>query len=102
MDDYLVSEKINVVRTFYPFKKYKNNPVLSPGKPWEGLRAYLYGTVLPSEDGRGYRMWYQVYNEKGNFSGLRGYVNAYATSKDGINWVKPNLGIFEWNGSTEN
>ncbi len=102
VDDYLVAEKTNVVRTYHPFKKYAGNPVLSPAEPWEGRRAYLYGTVLPNENGRGYRMWYQGHNEMGNFGGRRGYVNAYATSKDGIHWEKPNLGIYRWRGSTAN
>ena len=102
VDDYLVAEKTNVVRTYHPFTKYAGNPVLSPNKPWEGRRSYLYGTVLPNEDGDGYRMWYQAYNETGNFGGRRGYVNAYATSKDGITWEKPHLGIYKWRGSTKN
>ena len=102
VDDYLVARKTNVVRTYHRFKKHPGNPVLSPNKPWEGGRSYLYGTVLPNEEGRGYRMWYQGYNEKGNFGGRRGYVNAYATSKDGIHWEKPNLGIFRWRDSTAN
>ena len=102
VDDYLVAEKTNVVRAYHPFTKYAGNPVLSPDKPWEGRRSYLYGSVLPNEDGNGYRMWYQGYNEEGNFGGRRGYVNAYATSKDGVHWEKPNLGIFRWRDSTRN
>ena len=102
VDDYLVAEKTDVVRSYHPFTKYAGNPVLSPNKSWEGRRSYLYGTVLPSEDGSGYRMWYQAYNEKGDFGGRRGYVNAYATSKDGIDWEKPNLGIYKWRDSTDN
>ena len=47
-------------------------------------------------------MWYQAYNDNGNFGGRRGYVNAYATSKDGVNWTKPNLGIYTWRDSTRN
>lgn len=102
VDDYLVAEKTDVVRSYHAFTKHASNPVLSPDKPWEGRRSYIYGTVLPNEAGDGYRMWYQGYNETGRFGGRRGYVNAYATSKDGINWVKPNLGIFRWRGSTRN
>ena len=102
VDDYLIAEKTNVKRTYHPFTKFTGNPVLSPDRPWEGRRSYMYGTVLPNADGSGYRMWYQGYNERGNFGGLRGYVNAYATSADGIRWDKPNLGIFRWRDSTEN
>ncbi|MED5447569.1 MAG: hypothetical protein VYA62_05035, partial [Planctomycetota bacterium] len=102
VDDSLVAEKTNVVRAYHSFTKDPGNPVLSPDKPWEGGRSYLYGTVLPHEAGDGYRMWYQSYNEQADFGGRRGYGNAYATSKDGINWVKPNLGVFAWKNSTRN
>lgn len=102
VDDSLVAKKTRVVRSYHAFTKHAKNPVLSPDKPWEGRRSYLYGTVLPNEKGDGYRMWYQGYNEQGNFGGRRGYVNAYATSLDGIHWKKPNLEIFRWRDSTSN
>ena len=102
VDDCLVTEKINVVRNYHSFEKYADNPVMSADKPWEGSNVYLYGTVMPAEDGSGYRMWYHGYNPQGNFGGRCGYFNAYATSKDGVNWEKPDLDIIEWRGSTEN
>lgn len=94
VDDYLVEQKTNVVRTYHPFKKYPGNPVLTAEKPWEGTQVYVYGTVLPAEDGSGYRMWYHAWNGE--------YRNLYATSRDGINWEKPNLGLVSFQGSKEN
>ena len=69
VDDYAVATKHNVVRHYHPFVKHKNNPVMIADKPWEGQVAYVYGTVLPGEDGRGYRMWYHTYNPRARFGG---------------------------------
>src|SRR5439155_17947254 len=51
-------------------------------------------SVLPSEDGRQYRMWYHASAGE--------YRNLYATSLDGIHWEKPNLGLVEFEGSRAN
>ena len=94
VDDYLIEQKEQVVRTYHPFHKYEGNPVLKADKPWEGRLSYLYGTVLPSEKENGYRMWYHAWTGE--------YVNLYATSQDGITWDKPNLDIIDYQGSTDN
>lgn len=94
VDDYLVDKKENIKRTYHPFTKYSGNPVLVADKPWEGRISYVYGTVLPNEKGKGYRLWYQ--------SWLGEYTNMYATSQDGLNWEKPELGIIDFKGSKAN
>lgn len=97
VDDHVIAEKSGVKRTYHPFRKYEGNPILVADKPWEGRNVYVYGTVLPAEGGRGYRMWYHA---------LPGdedkYRLLYATSEDGIHWVKPELGIVEYHGSKAN
>ena len=94
VDDYLIEEKTGVVRKYHPFEKYAGNPVLVADKEWEGNLAYVYGTVLPEESGPGYRMWYHVWDGQ--------YRNLYATSKDGVNWLKPQLQLVEYKGSKAN
>src|SRR5580765_6440715 len=81
VDDSLIAGKVDVVRTYHPFQKNAGNPLLVADKPWEGSLAYLYGTILPNETGGGYRMWYHSYNGE--------YHILYATSADGLSWVKP-------------
>lgn len=93
-DDHLVADKVNVRRTYHPFVKYPGNPVVTADRPWEGRSVYLYGTVLPGAEGRGYRMWYHGWAGE--------YRNLYATSEDGIAWTKPDLGLIEFNGSRAN
>ena len=69
-------------------------------KPWEG-NTCAYFTIF--QDGAIYRMYYrgQIYSVQ---SGKREYrdVACYAESKDGILWTRPELGLFEFEGSKQN
>ena len=94
-DDYLIAEQEGVVRTYHAFEKHAGNPIMAADRPWEGSTAYLYGTVLPNEDGAGYRMWYHSW-------ALGEYRMLYATSEDGIRWEKPSLGLVKFEGSKNN
>ena len=65
-------------------------------KPWEG-NATSKETVF--RDGDIYRMYYR--GRQWMRTGLNGHptVICYAESRDGITWTKPELGLFEFNGS---
>jgi len=63
-------------------------------KPWEGS-ASAYVTVFKDE--RLYRMYY-----RGWPSLDRQDQTCYAESDDGILWRKPDLGLFDWQGSKRN
>lgn len=97
LDAMVVERSAGLERVFHAAQKHPANPVLPKDKPWEGTATrsgpYLYGTVMWDE-GR-LRMWYHGYR-----SGQ--YVNCYAESADGVSWTKPNLGLIEFDGSTEN
>ncbi len=96
VDDYLISAQSDVVRTYHPFQKYAANPVMTATKAWEGSVIYVYGTVLPNESGGGYRMWYHCLPTDVK------YRLCYATSTNGISWVKPSLNIVTYAGSKRN
>ncbi len=68
--------------------------VLRFDKPWEGSHS-AYVTVL--KDGDRYRMYYRGWPDTEQPDQV-----CYAESLDGVHWVKPNLGIVEWNGSKRN
>lgn len=68
--------------------------VIRADKPWEKLMISLFLTVL--DDGGKLRMWY-ICRDKHNVPNV-----AYAESADGVNWLKPNLGIVEYEGSKDN
>ncbi|MBI3943949.1 MAG: hypothetical protein HY326_13105 [Chloroflexi bacterium] len=61
--------------------------------PWEGNGSH-YITMM-RVDGE-FRAYYRGLRPEGEA------VTAVATSPDGITWQRPNLGLFEWEGSREN
>ncbi len=68
--------------------------VIRPDRPWEKLMISFFLTVM--EDGGKLRLWYICRNAQ-NVPNV-----AYAESTDGVTWIKPNLGIVEYEGSKEN
>ena len=94
VDDHLIEKKRGVVRTWHPLKKHPANPVLGMEGSWGERRTTPYGTVLPGEDNRGYRIWYDIWDGDCH--------NFYATSRDGVHWIRPRLGLVEHRGSRDN
>ncbi len=76
--------------------KHASNPLFVRDKPWEVTVNNLYPNVLYDEERGLYRCWYLVYGS-GRYDGL-----CYAESEDGIAWRKPNLGLVDFGGTTEN
>lgn len=72
----------------------KMGSVLRPEKPWESRDIGFCVSVV--QDGDVCKMWYMARSVEG---GLR---YCYATSKDGIAWERPNLGLHEFEGSKAN
>ena len=71
-------------------------------KPWEG-NASGYATVF--QDGDIYRMYYRGHRYIIDPPPLRqaqSEVVCYAESKDGIQWTKPNVGLFDWPPTANN
>ena len=116
IDDYIIEETRGIVRTLNQPAKYAGNPVMIPLYPWEG-RLALYGTVWRDPKEGQFRMWYQGYggmaipqmgaaNSDSPWRGFDAsnllYTIGYATSKDGVFWNRPNLGLVEYKGSRDN
>ena len=71
-------------------------------KPWEG-NASGYSTVF--KDGDVYRMYYRGHRyiiDRPPLRQAQSEVVCYAESRDGINWMRPSLGLFSWKGSKKN
>ncbi|MBL7736958.1 MAG: hypothetical protein JNL51_15985 [Chitinophagaceae bacterium] len=68
-------------------------------EPWEGSFSN-YNSIF--KDGEIYRMYYRGWGRGPKGEITHPMVWCYAESKDGIHWEKPNLGLFEFNGSKEN
>ncbi|MSU48047.1 MAG: hypothetical protein EXS37_02985 [Opitutus sp.] len=109
-DDGGVSRREGVVRTIHAART-RELPVLEPEKPWEGSRIYVYGSVYRDTKTGGYRMWYlgrpqlEGGEARNRAPGLRGGGAdpvMYATSADGLNWIRPTLGLYAFDGTREN
>jgi len=74
--------------------------VLTADAPWEGNTSAYY-TVF--QDGDKYRMYYRgSHYDEATKKAVHREVACYAQSDDGVHWTKPNLGLFEFNGSKQN
>lgn len=75
--------------------------VMLTDEPWEGSYSN-YNSIF--KDGDIYRMYYRGADRgpRGEFNLSHPMVWCYAESRDGIHWTKPDLGLFEFNGSKNN
>jgi hypothetical protein len=75
-------------------EKHPRNPLIVPEHSWELRYNYGWdgGQVLYDREQEIFKMWWTT----GTLRSL------YATSKDGIEWEKPKLGLVEFDGSKEN
>lgn len=67
--------------------------------PWEE-GGISYAQVL--EDQGILKLWYESHEWDPNRKRQLGHFICYATSRDGIQWEKPSLGIIEYRGSRKN
>ena len=72
-------------------------PVFFFNKPWEGAFS---GYVTIVKDNNIYRAYYRGAPRANDGSLIE--TTCYAESKDGITWIKPNVSIYEVNGTLEN
>jgi hypothetical protein len=88
VDDFLI-ESTTLTRTFHLATPFAGNPVLKPDREWEKegkapmAMPFSDGVWFDPRDGL-FKMWY-----------LAGYTKqtAYATSRDGLHWEKPELDV---------
>jgi hypothetical protein len=114
LDDLLVDEASRISRYMSRPDKYADNPIMAADRPWEqgkhrgksrptGRAMGVEGveivgqTVLYDEEDKIFKMWYVAWALD---TGRRPWC--YATSEDGYHWDKPDLGLIEFEGSTQN
>ena len=108
VDDYLIESMTDLELKLHPPRSA--GKVLAFDQPWEGVTS-AYISVF--KDGDLYRMYYRGSSSKGYTvrsllePGERVIpehpdVTCYAESRDGRNWIKPSLGLFEFQGSRAN
>jgi hypothetical protein len=84
-----VAHTAHLTQRFFPARRHPANPVLHRTEPWEGVGPYLWGSrLMQDEKTRELRLWYIAYRPEDNF-----YRWGYASSANGLEWVKPDLGV---------
>jgi hypothetical protein len=121
LDSRIIEKTENAQLTIGTVQKDKNNPLFTEDKPWEPRFDNPYCSVIYDEEAKLYKCWYSIFTKsgpRGELSGeglppdKRAWVNwrvgarssgvCYATSKDGIHWEKPELGLINFNGDKQN
>jgi hypothetical protein len=123
LDSRIIEDTENAKLTIGTVQKDRRNPLFKEDKPWEPRFDNLYANVLYDEDEDLYKCWYNPFiidqsttntpkkdringgkfKYQGRHTGRRREMGiCYATSRDGIRWEKPSLGIVEFDGSKEN
>jgi hypothetical protein len=117
LDSRITSNIENAELTLGKVKKHPANPLFEEDKPWEKRFDNLYANVIYDEQENIYKCWYSPFIVDNSSKGMtlqqrkeeryRGPYNremaiCYATSKDGITWVKPELGLVEFEASKAN
>lgn len=96
VDHFIIGSLDEVTLRLHP--PIDRGPVMYFDQPWEGQFS-AYCTVI--KDGDLFRAYYRgipVSEQDGNDH----EVSCYAESEDGINWKKPNLGLYEIDGTKDN
>ena len=109
LDDVGIERIDGLRRTVNPPERHPQNPLLVPDTPWE-QGCQVYGTAYYDEAAGRFKLWYLTGPKHRGLDLLKldGYeraphttLAAYAESKDGVNWVKPKLGIFPYDGGAK-
>jgi len=110
LDDVGIERTDHLSRVVHQPKRHEANPVLRPDTPWES-RCQVYGTAYYDEQAGKFKIWYLTNPRDRGVKPLtlptherapHTTLAAYAESTDGIHWVKPKLGIFPYDGDTQN
>ena len=99
-DDEWIEFKAGVTRVLGAVNK-SPRPILTPDMPWENGGIGGTSVIFDEEEGV-FKIWFRssVISEDSE-SGGRAFL-CYGVSRDGINWSRPSLGLFEFKGSRDN
>ena len=116
LDSRIIESTRNAKLTVGTVRKDANNPLFKEDKPWEPRFDNLYPIVMYDKEDRIYKCWSSPFIIDSATTDIpreqhptahyrprkREMAVCYATSKDGILWEKPELGIVEFDGNNKN
>ncbi len=117
LDARIVEDAQNAELTLGVVRKHSGNPLFGEDKPWEARFDNLYANIIYDDEEHLYKCWYSPFivdhsskemssqqREEVEYRAPRNREMAicHATSRDGLNWIKPELGLVEYDGSKAN
>ena len=121
LDSRIIDSTANAKLALGSVKKHTANPLFVADKPWEPRYDNMYPNVIFDAEEQLYKCWYCpfIVDERTTMTppakrnpNSTHYMSAkpnkrdeailYATSKDGIHWEKPELGLVEFGGNKRN
>ena len=114
LDKRLISSVDNAVLKQGVVKRCPKNPLLVDELPWEVDGSHMYPNVAFDLEDKIYKCWYYskidtirheitLGPETTDQGGIRAeFALLYATSSDGIHWVKPKLNLYLYKGQPTN
>ena len=111
LDDRLVAAADGLRLVLGTVEKDPHNPLIQADKPWENALNNLYPNVIYDDEAGLFKLWYKcVLADKDVIARMMppstvhdvGWFLLYATSADGVQWQKPELGLIGFDGSTRN
>lgn len=106
VDDHEVLYRSGTERRLHPATLNPSNPVIREEKAWEMAIGWT-SVHRDSKTGK-YQLWYQAYSGGRDARKTHKCVVAYAESADGVDFIKPTLGIHDfeterlpWNGKID-
>ncbi|MCY3620473.1 MAG: hypothetical protein OXH68_02020 [Gammaproteobacteria bacterium] len=117
LDARIVEGVQNAELTLGTVKKHSGNPLFGEDRSWEKRFDNLYGNITYDDEESTYKCWYSPFIVDNSSMGMtlqqrkeveyraprnREMAICYATSKDGLAWNKPELGLVEYQGSKAN
>ena len=116
LDERIIEDVKNAELTLGTVKKHDANPLFGEDKPWERRFDNLYANIIYDEEDQLYKCWYSPFIVSQTTVGMTRQQRedesygkhpqemgiCYATSKDGIEWDKPELGLVDYDGSKAN
>ncbi len=116
LDSRIVEKSENAQLAVGTVRKHEKNPLFVEDKSWEKRFDNLYGNVIFDTEDKVYKCWYSPLIVDRSAKGMtleqrkeeydpgpgREMAICFATSEDGIQWTKPELGLVEYEGSKAN
>ncbi|MCB1278800.1 hypothetical protein [Prosthecobacter sp.] len=117
LDSRVIQSTQNARLTLGTVEKHPANPLMAEDRPWEVRFDNLYANVVLDPADKLYKCWYSPFIVDLPSKGLsieqrhstryrpppgREMGVCYAVSEDGLKWVKPELGVVEFEGSKAN